>query len=121
MSSQDVDDWFAAYDTPLKPLMQAVRRVVLEADPRIDEAVKWKAPTFVYRGNLASFNPRSKAHVSLVFHEGASIPGEFPNLVGEGSAARTMKFAGAWALAERADELTAVVRAWCDQRSGAAT
>jgi uncharacterized protein YdhG (YjbR/CyaY superfamily) len=51
----EVDAWFESYDNPQKPLVQAVREVVLAADDRITEAIKWKAPTFMYRGNLASF------------------------------------------------------------------
>ena len=75
-----VDVWFADYDNPMKDVVQAVRETILAADPRIEETIKWKAPTFVYRGNLASFFPKAKKHASLMFHKGAFIPGEFPNL-----------------------------------------
>ncbi|HEY8211761.1 MAG TPA: hypothetical protein VIG99_29965 [Myxococcaceae bacterium] len=27
----------------------------------------WQTPTFCFQGNLASFNPKSKQHVSLMF------------------------------------------------------
>jgi hypothetical protein len=36
-----VDAWFETYDNPQKALVQAVRRVILEADPRISETIKW--------------------------------------------------------------------------------
>ena len=48
--------------------------VILDADDRVTETVKWQAPTFMYRGNIASFRPKSRAHVSLMFHTGASLP-----------------------------------------------
>jgi hypothetical protein len=54
------------------------------ADARIDECIKWQAPTFTYRGNLASFFPKSKRHASLMFHVGAKIPGTHPRLEGWG-------------------------------------
>ena len=54
--------------------MLAVRDVLLEADPRVDECIKWQAPTFTYQGNIASFFPRAKKHVSLMFHHGAALP-----------------------------------------------
>jgi len=41
----------------------------------VEECVKWQAPTFTYRSNLASFYPKSKQHASLMFHLGARIPG----------------------------------------------
>lgn len=55
----------------MKPVVQRVRELVLAADPRIDECIKWQAPTFTYLGNLASFFPKSKQHASLMFHLGA--------------------------------------------------
>lgn len=111
-----VDEWFAEYDNPMKDLVQAVREVILAADPRIEEAIKWKAPTFVYRGNLASFFPKSKKHASLMFHKGKFIPGNFPNLEGDGKEARSMKFLDFADLETKKDELVAIVAAWCDQQ-----
>jgi len=75
-----VDSYFDALEHPLKDVMLAVRRVIVDADDRISESIKWKSPTFEYRGNLASINPRAKSHVSLMFHTGAQIPGDFPYL-----------------------------------------
>ena len=33
--------------------------LILDTDPRITEVIKWQAPTVVYKGNLASFYPKS--------------------------------------------------------------
>src|SRR5690348_11670990 len=112
----DVDAWMAAYDNPQKPLVEAVRRAILSADRRIGETIKWQAPTFFYKGNLASFYPRSKAHVSLLIHTGAAIRGDFPSLEGEGPMARTFKILSANDLKAKSAELQRLVKAWCDQR-----
>lgn len=117
MSTQEVDEWFHAYDLPQKALMQAVRAAMLDADPRLAETIKWQTPTFTCGGNLASFNPRSKKHVSLLFHTGARIPGDFPSLEGTGEEARTMKFVDAEDLAAKRAELRRLVVAWCDWKS----
>ena len=53
-----------------------------------------------------------------MFHKGAEIPGDFPNLEGDGKEARSMKFTDADDLADKTAELQAVVRAWCDARDG---
>ncbi len=111
----DVDAWFAEYDHPLKDAMQRVRALIL-ADERMTETIKWKSPTFMYEGNMASFNPRTKAHVSLMFHTGASIPGDHPRLIGGGETARYMKFADLDDVAAAADDLAAIVDAWCSSR-----
>ena len=112
MSKSKVDAWFGKYENPLKDEVQRVREILMAADDRMDETIKWQAPTFMYKGNLASFNPRAKQHVSLMFHTGAQIPGDFPNLEGEGDSARYMKFADMEEVEARADELTAIAKAW---------
>jgi len=34
----EVDAWFERYDNPMKPVVQRLREIVLDADPRVDEA-----------------------------------------------------------------------------------
>ncbi len=110
----EVDTWLNAYDNPMKPVVSAIRDLALAADPRITEAIKWQAPTFVYKGNIASFFPKAKKHASLMFHKGAEIPGSFPGLEGDGKEARTFKVADLGDLDARADELRSIFVAWCD-------
>jgi hypothetical protein len=118
MGDPDVDEWFAAYENPQKDVLLYLRRVILAADERIGETIKWKSPTFVYKGNIASFNPRSKKHASLLFHTGAHIPGEFPHLEGTGDVARYLKVADLAQATELEAELTSIIRAWCDLQDG---
>ena len=114
--SPEVDAWMESYDNPLKPLVQAVRDVILDADPRISEAIKWKAPTFVYKGNLASFYPKSKQHVSLMFHTGASLPDPTGLLEGDGDTSRVARFADTDDLAAKSEALRGLVAAWIVSR-----
>jgi len=117
--SRDVDAWFAKYNNPMKEVVQRIRQIVLDADGRIDECIKWQAPTFTYLGNLASFSPKSKQHASLMFHQGTSIPGTHPRLEGTGDTSRVMKI-GSLAEADSAKrDIVKLVRAWCDWRDAA--
>jgi hypothetical protein len=100
----------------MKPLVERVRDIVLDADDRIGETIKWSTPTFVYKGNLASFQPRAKQFVSLLFHTGASIPGDHALLEGGGDTARYARLENAADIEARRGELEAIVRAWCDAR-----
>jgi hypothetical protein len=111
-TNPDVDFWFAERQHPLEEAMQLARRLILEADERVTESVKWKTPTYAFNGNIVSFNP-SKKLVSLLFHRGVEIPGDFPRLEGDGRLVRTMRFADAGEVEQAADELQAVIRAWC--------
>ncbi len=115
-TNADVDAWFADYDHPARDAMLRVRQIIL-ADDRMTETIKWKSPTFMYEGNMASFNPRTKAHVSLMFHTGASIPGDHPLLQGGGDTARYVTFANLAEVEAAESEIEAIVAAWCESRS----
>jgi len=112
----EVDAWFDEYTGPMKDLMLRVREIILAADPRVDECIKWKTSTFTYRGKIASFNPRVKRYVSLLFHTGAQIPGVHPLLVGEGATARYASLPDAERVEREAAAVTASIRAWCESR-----
>ena len=70
------------------------------------------------QGNLASINPRAKAHVSLMFHEGGTIPGDFPHLEGGGKVARYMRFPDVDAVEALRAGLASIVDAWCILKGG---
>jgi hypothetical protein len=117
--SPEVDAWFDRYENPMKEVVLRTRELILDADERIGETIKWSTPTFTYRGNLASFQPRAKQFVSLLFHAGASIPGEHPLLEGGGDVARYVRLADLEAVERERPAIEAVVRAWCDARDAA--
>jgi hypothetical protein len=108
----DVDAWFEGYDNPMKPVVQRIREIVLDADPRIEETIKWQAPTFMYKGNLASFYPKSRQHASLMFHQGALIPGNHPRLEGSGDTSRVLKMASIEEVEAARGDLETIVRDW---------
>jgi hypothetical protein len=112
----EVDRWFDAADHSLDVMMRRARDIILGADSRVTESIKWKTPTFAYRGNIASFNP-SKHLLSIMFHRGSEIPGTHPRLEGDGKLVRTMRFADLDELEAGRADLEAVVRAWCDWKT----
>jgi hypothetical protein len=113
----EVDRWLDQADHPLDALMRRARDIILDADGRVTESIKWKTPTFAFQGNIASFNP-SKRLLSIMFHRGAEIPGSHPRLEGDGKLVRTMRFADLDELEAGRAELAAAVRAWCDDKAG---
>lgn len=113
----EVDAWMDAYENPMKPVVQKVREIVLAADERISECIKWKSPTFVFEGNLASFNPRSKKHASLMFHTGAQIPGDHPALEGGGEVARYIKIESLEDAERLRPDLERLVQAWIELKT----
>ena len=107
-----VDAWFEKYDNPQKDLVQAVRALILDTDPRITEVIKWQAPTFVYKGNLASFYPKSAKHVSLMFHTGASLSDPSGVLEGEGDTSRVLRILNHDDLDGKAEALRGLIANW---------
>ena len=108
----EVDAWFNRYDNPQRDLVMAVRDAILDADDRVTEVVKWQAPTFVYKGNIASFYPKTKTHASLMFHRGAALDDPDGLLEGEGDVSRVARFLDADDLAAKRDALQRLIREW---------
>ena len=92
--------------------LEEIRNLILGVDERMEEDIKWGAPTFIYKGNLATFNPRAKKFVNLTFHTGAMI--EDPNgvLEGEAKEARVVRVASQEDLDSKRTGIEAVVRNW---------
>jgi hypothetical protein len=109
----EVDTWFAAKRPRAEAAMQPVREIILTADSRVEELVQYGSVQFAFEGGMASFVQTNEARVNLMFHRGARIKGDFPHLEGHGPSARFMRFADLGEVEARADELRAIVRAWC--------
>ncbi len=72
-TSHTVDAFLARLDHPLKPEIEAVRAIILGADPRITESIKWNAPSFALTEHFATFELRPVETVQVVFHTGAKV------------------------------------------------
>lgn len=58
---------------PLKPMLEAVRRTILAADPAITEGIKWKSPSFYCHGWFITIGSRKPTQLDIVLHCGAKI------------------------------------------------
>ncbi len=115
----EVDRFLADLDHPLKDEMQAVRKIILEADDRMTETIKWGGPTFMYKGNMATINPRAKKFVNLFFQTGSVIENRHGVLEGDAAQVRTIKFTDMDDVDGKKDALTAVVKDWIEARDSA--
>lgn len=69
-----VADFMSTLEHPLKAEMEAVRQIIMKAGPGITEDIKWGGPSFYYKEDMATFNPRIKNYVAVIFHKGSLIP-----------------------------------------------
>ena len=76
----EVDQFFQSLTHPLKAEMEMTREIIMAASPVLTETVKWGGPSFEYGETLATFSPRVKDCVALVFHDGEPFLDRFPFL-----------------------------------------
>jgi len=72
-AENEVDAFMRNLVHPLHADIEAVRRIVLGADPAISDGIKWNSVSFRRSDWFATVNLRSKDVVQLVFHTGAKV------------------------------------------------
>ena len=107
-----VDDLLRKKKNPMTAEIERVREIILETSDKIEETVKWSAPTFLYKGNIASFYMNTKQHVSLMFHTGASITDKYGILEGDGNVSRVAKFADKKDIERKKKALQSIIKEW---------
>lgn len=95
-----------------KDAMMLIRDIVLSTDEKITEDIKWKAPTFIYKGNITSFIMNTKTSVSMMFHDGAKIEDDTGLLEGDGKKARVARFEDIADVTAKKSKLQKVIKKW---------
>ena len=72
MSGSPVFDLIEALDHPGKPVIHALRLLILESAPEVREEVKWNSPSFFTVDHFATMNLRA-GRVWLILHTGAKV------------------------------------------------
>lgn len=66
---EQVNEWLKKLDPEMKPAIDAVRKIIKTAGPKLNERIKWNAPSYYYKEDIVTFGPvRSNDKVILVFH-----------------------------------------------------
>lgn len=64
-----VDEFLRELNHPLTAEVETVRSIIMGVNKNINEEIKWKAPSFNYKGEyLVTFNLRETKRIHLVFH-----------------------------------------------------
>lgn len=112
----EVDQFFATLSHPLKAEMEKTREIIMTASPLLTETVKWGGPSFEYRETLATFSPRVKDAVALVFHDGESLRERFSFLEAGPKGKAYAKFNSMEDVERHRSDLTALVSAFVADR-----
>ena len=55
---QTVTEYIQKMDPALAEIVEAIRKIILGADPEVGEQIKWNSPSFYYTGEMKPFNPK---------------------------------------------------------------
>lgn len=115
-TNPEVDKFLDKKKHPMDAEIRRVRKIMLSADDRVEEVIKWSSPTFMYKGNIASFFMNTKKFVSLMFHKGAMIKDTSGLLEGDGKEARFARFYDLKDIDRKKAALTKIVKEWIKMR-----
>lgn len=105
-----VQEYMTGLRHPLKAEMEAVRLIIKNADKRISERIKWKAPSYYYKDDMVTFNGWAATTVHLVFHHPAIVKIKSDLLEGDYKDRRMMYFTDMADVKKKAKELEKIVK-----------
>ena len=85
-----VDSWMSEVSLELRSIAEALRQLVLRADPALTEAIKWGNPVYEKVGKVCLL-VAGRAYVSLGFFNGASLTDPEGLIEGTGKKMRHIK------------------------------
>ncbi len=109
-----VDQYMTTFEHPFKAEIEVVRGIILKTDSRITEGIKWNAPNFYYKGDMAVFTPHIKDHVLMVFPNGIIINDDTGLLEGDYIDRRMAHFYSMEDILAKQGALEKVVRRWIE-------
>lgn len=81
--AEQVIEFMKKLKHPLQAEIEALRIILKSAHKGIGERIKWNAPSYYYKEDMVTFNPRATEHVHLVFHHPAIEKIKSPLLEGD--------------------------------------
>lgn len=66
---EQVNEWMSKLDGEMRPSVEAVRKIIKAAGPKLNERIKWNAPSYYYKDDIVTFGPtKARDKIILVFH-----------------------------------------------------
>ncbi|WP_295121544.1 DUF1801 domain-containing protein [uncultured Chitinophaga sp.] len=110
-----VPEYMERLEHPLKKEVEALRQIILEANDKLEERVKWNSPSFFYKNiDMAAFHlrPDEYVHIVFVFPDGKMLKDNYGFLDGDYKDRRLAKFYNMDEINERKTKLQQLVNDW---------
>jgi len=102
-----------AYMSNLKPEVkseiEAVRKIIKNASPKLNERIKWNAPSYYYLQDILTFGPYKKEKILLVFHHPYVVKIKSPLLEGDYKDRRLIYFKNKTEAEKNKKELSRII------------
>jgi hypothetical protein len=120
--ASDIADFLGSLDEPVRRMVLELRDIVLQADSRINEGIKWNVLSFRTAEYFATLHLRRKQGIGVVMHFGArknsisetgvAIPDPEEMLHWLAKDRAMLEFDGMNDIRRRRDAFTALIREW---------
>ena len=111
--TEQVDAYLLALEHPLKDQIEAVRKIIREASPKLAERVKWNSPSFYYQKDIVAIHCRENKFVHLVFVFPVGLPADSRGILeGDYKDRRMAYFHSMEEILEKKEALTQVIHDW---------
>jgi len=110
--TEKVNEFMEKLDHPFKAEVQALRKIIKNVNKNITEDIKWNAPSFSYKGYMATFNLWAKQHVHLIFHNGAILNDKSGLLEGDYPTRRMVYFSNMKDVKAKKAALEKLIKQW---------
>lgn len=68
-----IDEYIQNASEVTQPVLGHLRGLIKQAEPNIEENIKWNAPSFEYNGKIICNMMAFKKHVNFMFHQGKAL------------------------------------------------
>ena len=107
--AEKVNAYMQKLEHPLKAEIEAIRAIIVSANNKIAERIKWNAPSYYYKEDLVTFNHRAQKQVHLVFHHPTIVNIKSDLLEGDYKDRRMAYFPDMNAIQANKKELEAII------------
>lgn len=114
---EQIKSWLNNTDPERRASIDAIRKIIKSADPRLSERIKWNAPSYYYKQDILTIGPARPGKLILVFHHPSVVKIESTLLEGQYKDRRLVNLALKNNYSDIATELQRIIRSLVDDIS----
>ena len=108
---EQVAEWMNNLAAKMKPAVDAVRKIIKGASAKLNERIKWNAPSYYYKEDVVTFGPtKAKDKLILVFHHPTIVKLKSSLLQGDYKGRRLVFLNSAKEIKEAQVELARIIK-----------